>query len=65
MSLKEIKKFLSSPLFYFRRKKVWNRSDEYLYSQEFLDDVREAAERGAADQDRFMKSVGARWDRER
>ncbi|MDE0243489.1 MAG: hypothetical protein OYG31_02135 [Candidatus Kaiserbacteria bacterium] len=46
----------------FLQKRTWNGPGEYMDSQEFFNDVREAMEEGAKDQDKFMKSVGAKWD---
>lgn len=48
-------------LLFGKGKRTWNGPGDYMDSQEFLDDVREAAEKGAKDQGKFMKSAGVKW----
>ena len=44
------------------RDREQKKSEKYLDSQEFLDDVHKAVKAGAEDQARYMKSVGMSWD---
>ena len=56
-------KFFSWPPRFFRGKKkdTWEGPGNYMDSKEFDEDIFRAVKKGAEDQDKFMKSVGASW----
>ena len=47
-----------SRIFNWNKRRVWDGPDEYMDSQEFLDDIHEAAVKGAQDQERYLNSMG-------
>ena len=41
-----------------KKQRTWKGPGKYMDSQEFLDDIHEAAVKGAQDQERYLNSMG-------
>ena len=47
-----------SRIFNWNKRRTWKGPGKYMDSQEFLDDIHEAAVKGAQDQERYLNSMG-------